>query len=63
MNGCRTHSPGHDFSPVSGWCDWGCGHRDDGRLVIHGTEKRPGPEYTPEQLDHLQRTARAYADH
>lgn len=40
MNGCRTNKPGHAFDPVSGWCAHECGHRDDGRLVIHGTEKR-----------------------
>ena len=40
----------HDFDPLSGWCSR-CGLRDDGRLVsFDGTEYRPGPEYTPEQL-------------
>lgn len=49
--GCRTDSPfGHRFHPQSGWCLHNCGHRDDGRIVINGTEKYPGPEYTPEEL-------------
>lgn len=39
----------HDFHPVSGWCAT-CPVRDDGRVVVRGTEKYPGPTYTPEQL-------------
>lgn len=40
----------HRFDPISGWC--GCGYRDDGRLTSKaGDIYRPGPEYTPEQLD------------
>lgn len=43
-NGCRTDKRGehgHRYHPESGWCVNDCGHRDDGRLVIYGTEKRP----------------------
>lgn len=40
-NGCRVWAGGHRFDPVSGYCtNDGCGWRDDGRLVINGTEKR-----------------------
>ncbi len=58
-NGCRTSSPGHAFDPISGWCSRECGHRDDGRIVIHGTEKHPGPKYTPEQLHQLTQNGRS----
>ena len=53
MNGCRTNSPGHAFATDSGWCAHNCGHRDDGRILINGTEKHPGPDYTNEQLHEL----------
>lgn len=49
-NGCRTDKPGHHYDPISGWCLHNCGHRDDGRIVINGVEKYPGPNYTPEAL-------------
>lgn len=50
-NGCRTFSQGHNFDPVSGWCSFGCGVRDDGRMVkADRGEVAPGPSYTPEQL-------------
>ncbi|WP_161594085.1 hypothetical protein [Microbacterium sp. RG1] len=39
----------HAFDPLSGWCAR-CGLRDDNRLMNHGTEYRPGPDYTPQQL-------------
>lgn len=53
-NGCRKHSPGHRFDPLSGWCEYGCGARDDGRLVKADRGVIvPGPEYTPEQLTEL----------
>jgi hypothetical protein len=47
----------HRFDPVSGWCDT-CSLRDDGRLMsFAGDEWRPGPDYTPEQLQQfLQQT-------
>lgn len=51
---CRTYSPGHRFDAISGWCDYGCGTRDDGRLVKADRGViDPGPEYTAEQLHHL----------
>ena len=59
-NGCRTEKPGHRFDPRSGWCENECGKRDDGRIVIHGTEKHPGPTYSPEQLSHLRKQAAAH---
>lgn len=49
-NGCRIDKPGHDYDPVSGWCLHNCGHRDDGRIVVNGIEKYPGPDYPPDQL-------------
>lgn len=46
----------HRFDPVSGWCDR-CGYRDDGRLTdaSSGAEFRPGPTYTPDQLQEFLR--------
>lgn len=52
-NGCRTTAPEHNFDPASGWCANNCGKRSDGRIVIHGDEKHPGREYTPQQLHDL----------
>lgn len=50
-NGCRTYSQGHAFDAVSGWCAYGCGTRDDGRMVkADRGVVATGPEYTPEQL-------------
>lgn len=45
----------HDFHPVSGWCVWGCGRRDDGYQInpVSATTIVPAPEYTPEQLANL----------
>lgn len=41
----------HDFHPESGWCEHGCGRRQDGRhLTTDGSLIDPGPEYTPEAL-------------
>lgn len=57
-NGCRTFSQGHAFDEVSGWCNYGCGVRDDGRMVKadRGVVAN-GPEYTPEELQHFRTKA------
>jgi len=49
----------HEFDPVSGWCLYGCGLRQDGRhLTPAGTVIDPGPEYTPEALATIQTNLR-----
>ena len=54
LSHCRTFAPGHRFDPLSGWCDYGCGTRDDGRMVkADRGVVAPGPEYTSEQLQDL----------
>lgn len=59
MNGCRTAAPGHRYDPVSGWCLNNCGHRSDGRIVINGDEKYPGPTYTAQQLHQILEESRS----
>jgi hypothetical protein len=56
---CTTHRAdrglGHRFNPDSGWCEHGCGARDDGRRVnLAGSITRPGtgqPPDCPVELD------------
>jgi hypothetical protein len=44
----------HRYDRRSGWCIYGCGVRDDGRIVNHwGTIIADGPEYTPEEQSYL----------
>jgi len=41
----------HRFATASGWCLWGCGVRDDGRIVTRGgAVVRPGPHEQPHQF-------------
>ena len=45
----------HSFDPLSGWCLFGCGNRDDGRIVTRdGQVIEKGPQYTAEELGFLQ---------
>lgn len=45
----------HEFHPVSGWCIYGCGLRQDGRHhTTAGSVIDPGPEYTAEALATIQ---------
>jgi hypothetical protein len=38
----------HKFNHESGWCDHGCGVRNDGRIVTRGgAVVRPGPTEQP----------------
>ena len=42
----------HQFDEISGWCDRGCGVRDDGRVIDRaGNVVFPGPPMSPERLD------------
>jgi len=56
---CKPHRIGrglsHSFDPLSGWCIFGCGNRDDGRIVTFaGQVIEKGPTYTGEELGFLQ---------
>lgn len=45
----------HSFDPLSGWCTFGCGNRDDGRIISRaGAVIEAGPQYTGEELGYLQ---------
>lgn len=45
----------HSFDVLSGWCTFGCGNREDGRIVTRdGVILDPGPNYTPQELAYLQ---------
>ena len=45
----------HSFDPLSGWCVFGCGNREDGGIVSRaGTVLEAGPQYTGEELGYLQ---------
>lgn len=42
----------HDFSPISGWCEHGCGNRDDGRIITKQAEViYAGPDYQQTTLE------------
>jgi hypothetical protein len=42
----------HTFNRTSGWCDHGCGNRDDGRITNRtGTILNTGPTHTPAELE------------
>ena len=58
MNGCRTWATGHRWHPISGWCENGCGWRDDGAFAHNGQIKHPGPNYTSQQLHDFHQKAR-----
>lgn len=52
----------HRFDRLSGWCGWGCGNRDDGRIVTrHGVVLRRGPTYSMEALASIRATFAAEA--
>lgn len=53
----------HTFDPVSGWCQHGCGVREDGRITNKsGSILNSGPTYSPTELDIFrQQTAEAHA--
>lgn len=41
----------HTFDRLSGWCVFGCGNRDDGRIVTGmGAVIEYGPKYTSQEL-------------
>jgi len=45
----------HSFDPLSGWCIFGCGNREDGRIVTReGRLIEKGPNYTGPELAQLQ---------
>lgn len=53
---CKPERNGaHVFDALSGWCSYGCGVRDDGRVVnpISGNVVDSGPRYTPNELAYL----------
>jgi hypothetical protein len=42
----------HTFDTDSGWCVYGCGNRDDGRIASkEGSDLYFGPSYTQQELD------------
>lgn len=43
----------HEHHPISGWCVWGCGCRNDGRVIRikDGSVLLPGRQYTPAEID------------
>lgn len=44
----------HSFDPLSGWCTFGCGNRDDGRIVSKdGRVIEAGPRYTGTELEYM----------
>jgi hypothetical protein len=44
----------HSFDPLSGWCLFGCGNREDGRIVTRdGRVIEAGPTYTGQELGYL----------
>jgi hypothetical protein len=41
----------HRFDYYSGWCHFGCGNRDDGRITSwNGSVIASGPSYTEDEL-------------
>jgi hypothetical protein len=41
----------HSFDPVSGWCLFGCGNREDGRITTRdGRIIDSGPSYSENEL-------------
>lgn len=45
----------HSFHPLSGWCIFGCGNREDGRIISRdGKVIEKGPQYTGAELADLQ---------
>lgn len=41
----------HTYDVLSGWCIYGCGNRDDGRIVTReGNVIEKGPQYTNAEL-------------
>lgn len=62
----RAHDcrPGksHLFNRISGWCDLGCGNREDGRITTrHGDVIAEGPTYDHDQLDYFRARAKEAA--
>ena len=44
----------HSFDPLSGWCIFGCGNREDGRIISRdGRVIERGPGYTGTELEYL----------
>jgi len=44
----------HSFDPLSGWCLFGCGNREDGRIITRdGQVIEKGPQYTSEELGYI----------
>lgn len=49
----------HSFDPLSGWCTFGCGNREDGRIQTReGNTIAKGPQYTDEELSYLSARSR-----
>ncbi|WP_454137246.1 hypothetical protein [Microbacterium paulum] len=62
IHDCRIHRDAagktimrHEFHAISGWCLWGCGSRNDGRIISikSGQVISPGRTYTREELTRL----------
>jgi len=64
---CRTYrgpDARHEFDPLSGWCIYGCGTRDDNRITYRsGDIANPGPEYTPDDIARLADELRRQEQH
>jgi hypothetical protein len=49
----------HSFDPLSGWCTFGCGNREDGRIISRdGKVIEKGPDYTGAELEFLSARSR-----
>lgn len=48
----------HVYHPISGWCIYGCGNRDDGRITTReGNQIEPGPKYSDDELAQMKTRA------